>query len=438
MELKMPDLGEGVIEGEVARWLVNPGDDVKEEQVVLEVMTDKATVEIPSTVAGKVSELHFKEGEIVSVGQTLVSFGGAGGGAAKAKAQPETKSAAPAAATPAAASPAAAAAPVANGNGAANVQAAPAVRKAARERGINLSTILGSGPNGRILMSDLDSPTAAPAAAVASAPAAAREPQPSAPASAPAPTKPLPVYTPAGAATQEEERVPLRGMRKRIVEKMATSKRTAAHFTYVEECDITELYNFRKELKAEAEARGVKMTFMPFIIKAATIALKDFKELNAELREDGQGGGEVVYKKYYNVGMATDTPDGLTVPVIKEADRKSIFELAYDVGDLGARARDRKLTPQELQGGTFTITNAGNIGGVMATPVINYPEVAILGVHQIKKRPWVVGDEIKIRQIIWFSLSLDHRIVDGAVAARFMNRFVELIADPKKLMMEMR
>ena len=234
-----------------------------------------------------------------------------------------------------------------------------------------------------------------------------------------------------------EERVPVRGLRKRIAEKMATSMRTVANFAYVEECDLTELVEFRQKLKPVAEKMGTKISFMPFIVKAAAIALKEFPDLNASLIEEGGQMKEIVYKKYYNIGMAVDTEDGLTVPVIKDVDCEGIWELSRDIVELGEKARQKKLGVSDLQEGTFTISNAGNIGGLFAPPIINYPEVAIMGVHQIKKRPMVVGNEIKIRDIIYLSLSLDHRVVDGAVAARFMNRVVGLLQDPKMLMMEM-
>jgi pyruvate dehydrogenase E2 component (dihydrolipoamide acetyltransferase) len=205
----------------------------------------------------------------------------------------------------------------------------------------------------------------------------------------------------------------------------------------VEECDVTELNEFRVKLKSLAEERGTKISFMPFVIQAAVIGLKEFPELNATLVEEDGHPVEIIYKKYYNIGMAVDTEDGLTVPVIKDADCKGVWELSQDVVDLSEKARHKKLAPTDLHEGTFTITNAGNIGGLLATPIINYPEVAIMGMHQMKRRPVVVGDDIKIRDIMYLSLSLDHRVVDGAVAARFMNRVVGLLQDPKLLLMEL-
>lgn len=420
MDLKLPDLGEGVLEGEIVKWHVKPGDSVKEDQVVLEIMTDKATVEIPSKGHGKVGELLAKEGEIVKVGQLIMRMEGSAAALAPAHEHVEPKAASVPKAAPAPVSKAAAAVPAVRPAPAVSnfvnhdVQAAPAVRKLARDMGVDLARVQGSGPHGRILIEDL---TRGTAAAMGGGQMRA-----------------------AGGGVRgqrSEERVPVRGLRRKIIEKMALSKRTAAHFTYVEECDMTELNEFRQKLKTKGEQMGVKVTFMPFIAKAVAIALKEFPELNATLVEEGGQPTEIVYKKYYNLGIAVDTEDGLTVPVVKDVDCKGFFELAGEMNQLAAKARDKKLAPADLQEGTFTITNAGNIGGLLATPVINYPEVAIMGVHQMKKRPVVIGNEIKIRDIMYLSVSLDHRVVDGAVAARFMNRVVALLQDPKMLLMEL-
>ena len=406
MDLKLPDLGEGVMEGEVVKWLVKPGDSVKEDQVVLEIMTDKATVEIPTKFTGKVASLEFKEGDIAKVGAVMMRLEGSGSASAAAPAKapaPAMAKAAPVAVAPIAK------APVSTTVVNQDPQAAPAVRKLANEKGVDLKTIRGTGPNGRILLEDVQSGGASVGVS----------------------------FSRGVRGQRNEERVPVRGMRRKIVEKMALSKRTAAHFTYVEECDVTELSEFRVKLKAKAEAMGTKISFMPFIAKAATIALKEFPQLNASLIEENGAPTEIVYKKYYNLGMAVDTEEGLTVPVLKDVDCKGIWELSREIVDLAQKARDKKLTAADLHEGTFTITNAGNIGGLLATPVINYPEVAIMGVHQIKKRPVVVNDQIVIREIMYLSVSLDHRVVDGAVAARFMNRVVALLQDPKVLLMEL-
>lgn len=417
MDLKLPDLGEGVMEGEVVKWRVKPGDQVTEDQVVLEIMTDKATVEIPTKYTGKVSELVFKEGDIAKVGAVMMRLEGSGSSSAKA---PE-KTSAPAAkaaplAPPAAKAPAAPTAPAPR-PAAANpdVQAAPAVRKLARDKGVDIGFVRGTGPHGRVLLEDVENFKGGSAAGMANR-----------------------TFTGGGVRGQRsEERVPVRGLRRKIAEKMAQSMRTVANFSYVEECDITELSEFRTKLKPKAEAMGTKITFLPFIAKAVVIALKEFPDLNATLLEENGSPTEIIYKKYYNIGIAVDTPDGLTVPVLKDVDCKGIWELSAEIQELGKKARDKKLAVHDLQEGTFTISNAGNIGGLFAPPIINYPEVAIMGVHQIKRRPMVVNEQIVIRDVIYLSLSLDHRVVDGAVAARFMNRVVALLQDPKVLLLEL-
>jgi pyruvate dehydrogenase E2 component (dihydrolipoamide acetyltransferase) len=410
MDLKLPDLGEGVIEGEVVKWLVQAGDKVKEDQIILEIMTDKATVEIPTKFSGTVGELLAKEGQVVKVGQVLTRFTEGGGSqAASAPAK-----AAPVVAAPVVAKAQVAAAPVVTN---ANYAASPAVRQLAREKGVMLETVRGTGPNGRILLEDVTSGGGRGSAGGQASSSVGRVKS---------------KYT-----GPKDEKVAVRGLRKKIIEKMALSKRTAAHFTYVEECDVTELVELRQLMKPKAETAGVKLTYLPFIAKAAVMALQDFKELNATLLEEGGVPTEINYKHYYNIGIAADTEDGLMVPVIKDLDQKTFFEIAREVTELSQKARDKKLSAAELQGGTFTITNAGNIGGLFATPVINYPEVAIMGVHQIKKKPWIVNGKIEIRDIMYLSVSLDHRVVDGAVGARYMNRVVELLQNPKLFLLEL-
>lgn len=429
MELLMPDLGEGIAEGEIARWLVKPGDVVVEDQVVLEVMTDKATVEIPTNFAGVVEEVLAKEGDVVAVGQAVVRFNNAGATAKKTNVAVAAPAASPATKAPQSA-PAPFAAPaitIQTSGGNISVQAAPAVRKAARERGIDLASIEGSGPNGRVLLTDLErSGSRAPVVS-----ARANGGSDSLNKNAPGASR---TYTP---GSGREERIPLRGLRKRIVEKMAQSKRTAAHFTCVEECDVTELVAFRSSVKDSAKERGVNLTFMPFIAKACVNGLRKYPQLNASLVEDGAGGGEIVRKHFYNFGIAVDTEEGLTVPVVHDVDRKTILDLAHDINDVGQRARERKLGAQDFADSTFSITNAGKVGGLFATPVINYPEVAILGVHEIRKRPMVVDNEIKIRDVMYLSISIDHRVVDGATGILFLNEVISYLSNPKKFLLEM-
>jgi pyruvate dehydrogenase E2 component (dihydrolipoamide acetyltransferase) len=454
LDFKLPDIGEGIAEGEITRWLVKEGDTVQENgPPFVEVMTDKATVEITPPVSGRIASLKFPAGSTVPVGAVIAVIETSGGGAAKPAAEsrvaapPPTKAAAAAAsagpspsAKPApapqpvarAASPAPATANTAvnGGDGATlvggRVLAAPAVRRRARELGVDLRQVHGSGPAGRVSQQDLEGfmqsshaapPTAPPAAPRASAPSATLR------------TGPVAAPTPSAGG---EERIPLRGIRKRIAERMAKSKRTAAHFTYVDEVDCTELVATREALKADAAAQGVKLTYMPFIVAATVAALKQFPMLNSTLDEEKQ---EIVVKKSWHVGFACDTEQGLVVPVVKDADRRSLLNLGAAIQDLSERARANKLTLDEVTGSTFTITNAGNIGGILATPVINYPEVAILGVHKLADRPVVRNGAIVIRKTMNLSISIDHRVVDGADGARFMNALIELLTDPRRLML---
>lgn len=437
MEFKLPDIGEGVHEGEITKWLVRAGEKVQADQPMVEVMTDKATVEIPSPVAGTVDQIFASEGETVPVGKVIIKISEGGKAAAAAPkalekvAVPATPSAPREASKPAAASHAAPERQVESEPEIPfHVLATPATRKLARDLRVDLGDVSGSGPRGRVTKEDV---RLAYEGHQASAP---RTSHPSTGVSVSA--SPSPAAKTRGAVTPSQpvvqrgaiERIPLRGIRKKISESMAHSKRTAAHFTYVEEVDMTEVAMLRKAESEEAKRRGVKLTFLPFVIKALIPTLREFPFLNASLDDEKQ---EIVLKGDYNIGIATDTPNGLMVPVIKGADQKGIWDLAGEISDLSERARIGKSSIDELRGGTFTITNAGSIGGVFATPVINHPEVAILGVNAIRKRPVVVDDQIVVRDMMFLSLSVDHRVVDGADAARFMNRLVYFLSEPKRL-----
>jgi pyruvate dehydrogenase E2 component (dihydrolipoamide acetyltransferase) len=392
-EFRLPDIGEGIHEGEIVKWLVKEGDIVREDQPMVEVMTDKATVEIPAPRAGKILKLNAKEGETVKVGSVLVIIEELG--EAKPESQKTPPSAPPrhgegsspfplreggqgvrseaTATTVAAPPPPSPATPTAAP--AQRVLATPATRKLARELGVDISQIQGTGPGGRVTDEDVRRFAAARTA-----------PQPP-PTPSPAPTPPpaAPSFAPGAVVTdRREERIPLRGIRKRIAEHMHQSKTTAAHFTYVDEVDMTELIQLREQMKPLAEQKGVKLTYLPFIVKASVAALKEMPILNASIDE---AKGEIVIKKYYNIGIATATDEGLIVPVIKDADRKSLVEIAMEIERLAKAAREGKVALSDLQGGTFTITSLGALGGLFATPIINYPEVAILGIHEIKKRP---------------------------------------------------
>ncbi|HEX6988241.1 MAG TPA: dihydrolipoamide acetyltransferase family protein [Bacillota bacterium] len=455
-EFKLPDVGEGIHEGEIVRWLVAEGDQVAEDQPLVEVQTDKAVVEIPSPVQGSVLKLHYKEGDVVDVGSVIITIGTAGEAPAVDGAQAPTEAAAPStgsaavaasyragsegsttapAAAPAAAPADQAPAPAAGGpNGRRRALATPATRRLARELGVDINRVQGTGPGGRVTDDDVR------AFAEGRQPAAAgpAAPQPIAPApaaTAPEGPRPAPALQPVIVTGETpEERIPLRGLRRTIAERMVKSMYTAPHVTHMDEVDVTELVALRRKARAAAEARGVKLTYLPFIAKALIAALREFPYLNATLDDERQ---EIVLKRYYHIGIATDTDDGLIVPVVKHADRKSILQIAAEIEFLADRARQRKVDVDDLRGGTFTITNIGALGGIFSTPVINHPEVAILGVHKIQEKPVVRDGEIVVRSILPLALSFDHRVVDGAYAARFLNRVMAYLEQPDLLFMEM-
>ena len=394
-EVKLPDIGEGVAEGEIVRWLVKPGERVREDQPLVEVMTDKASVEIPSPRAGVIAALRAEEGQVVPVGSVIISIAVAGDAASPAASSP------PAAAATTARAPAAPAMAAPPGR----VQASPAVRQLARDLGVSLEGLSGTGPGGAIRADDVK--RAAGSAAAGAAPPAA--------------------------ASRDEERVPLRGLRRKIAEHMRHSLSTAAQFTFVAECDFTALVTHRAALKPRAEAARVRLTFLPYVVKALAEPLRRYPLLNSSLDDARQ---EIVLRKPLHIGIATATADGLTVPVLHDADRRSLFALAREIERLSAAARDHKLTLEELRGATFTITSTGARGGVLATPILHHPQVAILGVHEVKPRPAVVDGAIVIRDLGNLSLSLDHRVVDGAVGADFLYALIARLEKPEAWLTE--
>ncbi|HEY3252345.1 MAG TPA: dihydrolipoamide acetyltransferase family protein, partial [Polyangiaceae bacterium] len=421
-EFKLPDIGEGVAEGEIVNWLVQAGDDVTENQEMVEVMTDKATVTIGAPKAGKVSELRFKVGDTVPVGQVLVVFE-TGEAAAAAPAAPAAAPAAPAAApaAPAAAAPPAKSeGPVASAVGdireslpgmatakpgagdyyAEKPLAAPATRKLARELGVDLRRVEPSGSAGRVTREDVERSVNGASSAAAELPAEA--PAAKAPAAPP----------PAPSRQATDERVPIRGLRKRIFENMARSKHTAAHFHYVDEVDVAEITKLKDRAKPYAEKAGVKLTFLPFLVKAVVASLKRHPRLNSHIDEAAM---EHILRKTYDIGIATSTEAGLMVPVVRGCDRLSILEIASEIDRVARAARDGKSQKEDLGGSSFTITSLGKLGGLMAPPIINYPEVGIMGVHAIKKRPVVRGDQIVVGDVMMLSWSFDHRLIDGDV-----------------------
>lgn len=425
-EFKLPDIGEGVHEGEIVRWIVSEGDTVAEDDPVVEVMTDKATVEIPAPASGIVQSTLVAEGDVAKVGDVIFVLATSGGGAAAPVAAPAPAAPAAIAAVPEPVAPAAHVA-VVSADPNKKVLAAPATRRLSRELGIDLSTLIGSGPNGRVKPEDVRAASAAPVAAPVAAPAVGVTSAPT----ASAPVAQLPNF-PQVMGAREVEEIPFRGIRRKIAEAMVRSKYTAPHFSLIEEVDCTEMVAARTIAKPVGERFGVKITFMGYIMKATAIALTEFPMLNAELDEEA---GVIKQKRYVNLGIAVDTPNGLVVPVIKDANLKSIMQLSSDLMDIASRARDSKLKPDDFSDSTFSISNAGNIGGTLATPIINFPEAAIMGVHSMRKMPRCVGDDIVARMIMNLSISIDHRIVDGADGARFMVRVRELLEEPSLMLL---
>ena len=393
-QFRFPDVGEGITEGEVVRWLVREGDAVKVDQTLAEIETDKAVVEMPSPYAGTVLKLHFKEKDLIKVGQVLVTIG------EKGEAVPEGE-AAPA--TPAPARPAVLPSGAAVRTG--EVQATPKVRALARELRVEIGAVQGTGPGGRVTEEDVRSAKEKPAE---------KKPE----------IKIKAKYDLFGSL----ERIPLRGVRRATAKKMRESLDKAAHVTHCDEADAGALVALREKMKPEAEAAGIKLSYLPFIVKALIEALKLHPTLNATLDDEE---GEIVVKKYYNIGIAVDVPDGLIVPVIKMADQKSVLDIAAEIQALAKAARGRTLDLADLKGGTFSITNVGVFGGDFATPIINYPEAAILATMKIADRARVENGAVAVKKTLPLCLSFDHRIIDGAEAARFTRDLVRFLENPE-------
>ncbi|HEX9022174.1 MAG TPA: dihydrolipoamide acetyltransferase family protein [Nitrospirota bacterium] len=412
----LPDLGEGITEGEIRKWLVKEGDTVAEHQGVLEIETDKAVAEVPSPRGGTVLKLAREEGDIVKVGEVLMVIGEAGekieapkpaGEKPRAEERPksvsvvgelpeeeeEVKPFVPQPkSVPAAAAP--------QGDGAA-VLAAPAVRAFAKEKGVSLEKIKGTGPGGSITQADVLKAVKLPAAA--------------------------------GDQYGSVERVAIRGLRKTIAKNLVLAQRTTAFVTETDEADIADLWDLRQREKKALEGQGVHLTFMPFFMKAVLHSLMEFKTFNASVDEERE---DILIKKYYNIGVAVDTPEGLIVTVVKNVDKKTIRGLAVELQDLSKQARERTVKLEDLRGSTFTITNYGTYGTTFATPIINYPDVAILGTGKITDKPWVKAGQIVIRKVLPLSLTFDHRVNDGAGAAKFLTKLVGYLEDPASLFIE--
>lgn len=427
-EFKLPAIGEGVVEGEIVRWLKQPGESVAANEPLVEVMTDKATVEIPAPHAGVVERIVTEEGAIAAVGAVIAILGVAG-----AAARPSNGAPAPATGS------APAAAPVDESRG--KVLATPAARVLARDSGIDLATV--AGDRGRITKAHVEQAragyTAEPAPRAAqpavSGTTTTRDEPPRAetrPSSMPTqlPTRPV---ARSGQEPQPDESIPFRGMRRRIAEGLTKSWTSAVHYTYVEQIDVTKLVAVREQAKKAAAAEGVQLSYLPFIVKAVIRALRKFPIVNAELDE---AGGRIVLKKRYSIGIATATEQGLLVPVVHDADRLSLLDTATEIARVSEAARTGKASREELTGSTFTITSLGAIGGVLATPILNYPEVGILGVHAIRKVPVVdEHDNIVVGHLMNLSISLDHRVVDGYEGASFLQEVRRYLEDPTLLLL---
>lgn len=419
-EFKLPDIGEGIHEAEIVKLHVKEGDDVQEDDVFAEVETDKAVVEIPVPVNGKVSTLNIKEGDTVEVGSVVATFAtdeapeeGSGGDTAAVE-QPDAKKEDKE--TPEQ-TPRPAPQPAAESK---KVLAMPSVRKLARELGVDITQVQPTGNRGQVTANDVQ--------AFPDTPQAERVQQPDRAAEGRGAVEEVKVGT--------EERLPLKGIRKVIAERMVESKFTAPHVTAMDEVDVTELVELRHSAKPLAEEKGVKLTYLPYIIKAIIAGLRQYPTLNASIDQEA---GEIVIKHYYHIGIATATEEGLMVPVVNNADQKTMWQLADEIGKLVEETRTRKIAPEKLKGSTISISNMGSIGGGMFfTPIINYPEVAIVGIGTISEKPVVRNGDIVARKMMGLNVTFDHRLVDGDVAARFLNVVKRYLENPQLLLMELK
>ena len=393
-DFKLPDLGEGITEGEIRKWLVKEGDSIEEHQTVLEIETDKAIVEVPSPKKGKILKINKEEGEIAKVGEVLMIIAEEGETVEekpKAKVVEAVVGERPKSVSVVGVLP----------EEEEGILATPAVRSLAKELGVNLETIKGSGPGGSITKDD-----------VAKASEKVKKAEE--------------IYG-------ITERIPLKGLRRTIAKNLLTAHQTMVFVTIMDEADVTDLWNIRDREKKVLQERGIHLTFLPFFIKAVQHSLAEHPYLNASI--DGEKE-EIIIKKYCNIGIAVDTPDGLMVPVIRNVDKKTVRELASEIQDLSQKAKERKIKLEEMRGGSFTISNWGHFGGTFATPVINYPDAAILGTGRIADKPWVKEGQIVIRKILPLSLTFDHRVTDGADAATFLSKVMRYLEDPGLLFIE--
>lgn len=448
-QFRLPDIGEGIHEGEIVKWFVKPGDKIQEDDVLCEVQNDKAVVEIPSPVEGTVEEILVQEGTVAVVGDVLVTFDAPGyenlqfkgdhGEEAKAEGGKDTEAQVQATAEAGQevkkeAAPVqensdvtgAGSQPQVEADPSRRIIAMPSVRKYAREQGVNIREISGSGDNGRIMKEDIDSfknGKTAPQQPAAQSEASQQNDTET--------TEKQKVSIPEGQYPETREK--MSGMRKAIAKAMVKSKQTAPHVTLMDEVDVTLLVAHRKKFKEIAAEKGIKLTFLPYVVKALTSALREFPMLNTSFDDEAS---EIIHKHYYNIGIAADTDKGLLVPVVKDADRKSTFAISQEINELATKARDGKLAPNEMKGASCSITNIGSAGGQWFTPVINHPEVAILGIGRIAEKAIVRDGEIIAAPVLALSLSFDHRMIDGATAQHALNHIKKLLNDPELLLME--
>lgn len=420
-EFKFPDIGEGIAEGEIVKWFVKEGDEIKEDDVLCEVQNDKAVVEIPSPVEGSIKKIHVAEGEVANVGNVFVTIDAEGYESDDSGQDAEEASADKQATEEPAKETSKETKEVVAETEGKRVIAMPSVRKYARENNVTIEEVTGSGKNGRILKADIDSFLSGDQPVEqAEQTEEAAETQDAKPAAVPTGSYP-------------ETREKMTNIRKAIAKAMVNSKSKAPHVTLMDEIDVTELVAHRKKFKAVAAEQEIKLTYLPYVVKALVSASKKFPILNSWIDD---ATDEVVQKHYYNIGIAADTDKGLLVPVVKDADKKSIFEISAEINELAGKARDGKLKPDEMKGASNTISNIGSAGGQWFTPVLNYPEAIILGIGRIAEKPIVRDGEVVVAPVLALSLSFDHRIVDGATAQLALNQIKRLLNDPQLIMME--
>ena len=427
-KFKLPDIGEGIHEGEIVKWFIKPGDKVQEDDVLCEVQNDKAVVEIPSPVAGTVQEVLVAEGTVAVVGDILVTFDAPGyeNLSFKGDHEEEVQEAQEAPKEESVSVPEAK--EIETTAPSKRVIAMPSVRKYAREKGVNISEIVGSGENGRVLKEDIERFLTKGSEEVNKEEEIVSK---TAEVDVEAETKAtVPVVL---EGEYPETREKMSGIRKAIAKAMVNSKHTAPHVTLMDEIDVTKLVAHRQKFKGIAAEKGIKLTFLPYVVKALTSALREYPVLNTSIDDENS---EIVQKHYYNIGIAADTEKGLLVPVVKNADRKSVFSISNEINELASKAREGKLAPNEMKGASCTITNIGSAGGQWFTPVINHPEVAILGIGRISEKAIVRDGEIVAAPVLALSLSFDHRIIDGVTAQNALNHIKRLLNDPELLLME--